>query len=91
MSGEAMAEGWMLLAGGASDGGGMTPTSVTPGVAGYLVVFVLSVATLLLILDMTRRVRRMQARERVAARHRAEAEVGASAAAEASTEDLPRD
>lgn len=66
----AMLAAGVVLAEGASDGGGFTPSSVTPGVPGFLVVFLLGLATLLLILDMTRRIRRMQARERVAERHR---------------------
>lgn len=67
--------GATLLAEGPSDGGqGFTPTNVTPGVTGFVVVFLLGLATVLLILDMTRRVRRVQARERVAERHRLEDE-----------------
>lgn len=65
--------GLTVLAEGPSDGGGFTPASVTPGVAGFVVVFLIGVATLLLILDMTRRIRRLQARARVAERHRDQA------------------
>lgn len=61
-----------VLAEGGSDDGGFTPTSVTPGLTGFIVVFLVGLVTVLLILDMTRRVRRMQARERVAAAHREE-------------------
>ena len=39
------------------------PDSVTPGVAGFLVVFVLAVATWLLLRNMTARLRRMRFRE----------------------------
>lgn len=63
-----------VLAEGGSDGGEFTPTSVTPGVTGFLVVFAIAAVTVLLILDMVRRVRRLQARARVEERHRAEAE-----------------
>lgn len=63
-----------VLAEGGSDGGGdFTPTSVTPGVTGFLVVFAIAAVTVLLIVDMVRRVRRLQARARVEERHRAEA------------------
>lgn len=59
-----------VLAGGSSDGG-MTPSTVTPGLPAFFTMFVLAVATVLLVVDMTRRVRRTQARERVAAREAA--------------------
>lgn len=72
MSGRWGAAG-QILAEGASDGG-FTPTSVTPGVTGFIVVFIIGLATVLLILDMTRRVRRLQARETVARRHREDEE-----------------
>ncbi|WP_347040537.1 hypothetical protein [Brachybacterium nesterenkovii] len=69
------AETLTVLADGPSDGGeGFTPTNVTPGVTGFIVVFLIGAATVLLIVDMTRRIRRIQARERVAERHRLEAE-----------------
>ena len=65
------AETLTVLADGPSDGGeGFTPTNVTPGVTGFIVVFLIGAATVLLIVDMTRRIRRIQARERVAERHR---------------------
>ncbi|UYG16927.1 hypothetical protein BRM3_00355 [Brachybacterium huguangmaarense] len=72
MSGALLTAGLTVLAEGPSDGGDFTPTSVTPGVAGFIVVFLIGLATLLLILDMTRRIRRVQARARVAERHRDE-------------------
>lgn len=40
------------------------PDSVTPGVLGFLVVFVLALVTWLLMRDMTGRLRRMRFRER---------------------------
>lgn len=61
-----------ILAEGSSDGGEFTAVSVSPGLPGFITMFLIAIATLLLILDMTRRIRRSQARERVEARMRAE-------------------
>lgn len=72
MNGAIVTAGLTVLAEGPSDGGDFTPTSVTPGIAGFVVVFLIGLATLLLILDMTRRIRRVQARARVEERHREE-------------------
>lgn len=47
-----------------SDSGGMTATTVTPGLPAFIVMFVLAAIIVLLALDMTRRVRRIQARAR---------------------------
>ncbi|UEJ82374.1 hypothetical protein Bra3105_16285 [Brachybacterium halotolerans subsp. kimchii] len=47
-----------------SDSGDMTATTVTPGLPAFIVMFVLAAAIVLLALDMTRRVRRIQARSR---------------------------
>lgn len=38
---------------------------ITPGVIGFLVTFLIAVATVLLIIDMTRRVRRVRYRDQV--------------------------
>lgn len=56
------------------DFGAATPTPtpgpkadmVTPGVLGFLIMFLIAVATVLLIIDMTRRVRRVRYRAEVA-------------------------
>jgi hypothetical protein len=49
------------------------PDVVTPGVVGFVVIFLITVATVLLILDMTRRIRRARYRGELAER-RAEEE-----------------
>jgi len=41
------------------------PNLITPGVVGFVVTFFIAIATLLLILDMTRRVRRVRYRAEV--------------------------
>jgi flagellar biosynthesis/type III secretory pathway M-ring protein FliF/YscJ len=61
-----------------SDGGGdFTPSTVTPGNGAFFVMFLLAVAVVLLALDMTRRIRRIQAKDRAAARLAAEEEAAA--------------
>lgn len=54
------------------------PNTVTPGVMGFVVTFLVMIAVLLLILDMTRRIRRTnyraQVQEQLDAEERAEAE-----------------
>ncbi|MFK4731584.1 hypothetical protein ROT00_17980 [Agromyces mediolanus] len=59
------------------------PNTVTPGVMGFVVTFLVMVAVLLLILDMTRRIRRTnyraQVQEQLDAEERAEAEGAAEA------------
>ena len=57
-----------------SDGEGMTLVSVSPGLGGFVVMFVLVLAVVLLMLDLTRRVRRLQARANVEERAREEQE-----------------
>ncbi|UQN29855.1 hypothetical protein [Brachybacterium kimchii] len=47
-----------------SDSGDMTATTVTPGLPAFIVMFLLAAVIVLLALDMTRRVRRIQARSR---------------------------
>ncbi|CAN5589204.1 hypothetical protein BH10ACT7_BH10ACT7_15530 [soil metagenome] len=49
------------------------PNAVTPGVIGFVAIFLIAVATVLLILDMTRRVRRVRYREEIRERLEAEA------------------
>ncbi len=55
-----------------SDGGEFNSVSVSPGLPGFLAMFVLAVAVVLLAIDMTRRTRRVQARARVHERMAAE-------------------
>ncbi|TAM68355.1 MAG: hypothetical protein EPN48_10050 [Microbacteriaceae bacterium] len=45
---------------------------VTPGVWGFLVIFLIAIVTILLVLDMTRRIRRIRYREEIAAKLDAE-------------------
>ncbi len=45
----------------------LDPTSVSPGLIGFLVTFAIAVATVLLLLDMVRRIRRLKYREQQAA------------------------
>lgn len=47
----------------------MTAATITPGLPGFLVFFLLAVAVVLLGWDMTRRIRRSGARDAVARRH----------------------
>ena len=48
------------------------PNSVTPGVVGFVVTFVVAGAVLMLIIDMVRRVRRVRYREEINAKLDAE-------------------
>ncbi|MDV3297204.1 MAG: hypothetical protein LOY01_15540, partial [Brachybacterium paraconglomeratum] len=48
-----------------SDGEEFNSVTVSPGLPGFLATFVLAVVVVLLLIDMTRRVRRVQARARV--------------------------
>lgn len=41
------------------------PNSVTPGVVGFVVTFIVMIAVLLLVLDMVRRVRRVRYRQEI--------------------------
>lgn len=68
-----------------SDGEELTVVTVSPGLPGFIAMFLLAAAVVLLAVDMTRRIRRLQARERVAERHRLEEE--RAAAEEADQED----
>ncbi len=52
---------------------------VTPGVAGFIAIAVVAVVTILLVVDMTRRIRRTRYRAEI--RERLEAEAGADGAA----------
>lgn len=51
------------------------PNMVTPGVIGFVVTFLVAAATVLLVIDMTRRVRRVRYREEI--REELQAEVDA--------------
>lgn len=85
----------MLLAdpfpsdGGPSDGGGFTSVSVSPGLGGFLAMFILAVAVVLLVLDMTRRTRRVKARAAVQERMDAEQAERDATAAASEGEDAP--
>lgn len=48
--------------------GGFDAVSVSPGLGGFIMMFLLAVAVLLLVVSMSRKIRRIQARERVAER-----------------------
>jgi peptidoglycan/LPS O-acetylase OafA/YrhL len=50
----------------------VNPVMVTPGVIGFIATFGVAIASLLLILDMVRRVRRVRYREEIAAKLDAE-------------------
>jgi hypothetical protein len=54
---------------------------VTPGVVGFVVTFLIAAITLLLILDMTRRIRRLRYREEIKAKIAAEQADAAAASA----------
>ncbi len=62
------------------------PNTVTPGWVGFLAVFFIAVATILLILDMTRRVRRVRYRAEVL--EKLEAERASATAEDAGAPDL---
>jgi len=53
-------------------GGELDPNTVTPGVIGFALTIVVAVAVVLLIVDMSRRVRRVRYREQANARLDAE-------------------
>lgn len=56
-----------------ADDGEFDPNSVTPGIWGFVVTFLLMVVVVLLILDMVRRIRRTNYRAQVQAQLEAEA------------------
>ncbi|MEO6825931.1 MAG: hypothetical protein ABI255_06100 [Microbacteriaceae bacterium] len=55
---------------------GFNPDTVTPGLVGFLVIFVIAVATILLIVDMNRRIRRTRYRADITAQLDAEERAG---------------
>jgi hypothetical protein len=63
-------------------GENLDPNTVTPGVAGFIVTFLLAVAVILLVIDMVRRTRRISHRAAVNAKLDAE-----EAAAEGSRDE----
>lgn len=70
----------------------LDPTTVSPGLIGFLVTFAIAVATVLLLLDMVRRVRRLKYREQQAAavEEREAERVAAEGADDVGREDDPR-
>ncbi|WP_108250207.1 hypothetical protein [Planctomonas deserti] len=62
----------MVLAATPSPTPGFDQTTVTPGVAGFLITFGVAAVALLLALDMTRRIRRTRYREEIRAKLEAE-------------------
>lgn len=85
--------GAQVLAEGASDGREMTAATVSPGLPGFIAMFLIAVATVALLVDMSRRIRRMQARDRaqqrLLAEEAADAEV-AAASGEGPDAEAPR-
>nr|WP_194241484.1 hypothetical protein [Galbitalea soli] len=63
------------------------PNLITPGVVGFIITFLVAAATVLLLLDMTRRIRRSRYREEI--RQKLEAEA-AEAAGEPRTGAAPK-
>ena len=59
------------------------PDTVTPGAWGFVAIFLVAVATVLLALDMARRIRRTTYRSQIQAKLEAEARAEARAEAEA--------
>ncbi|MCL6422734.1 hypothetical protein Bequi_04925 [Brachybacterium sp. JHP9] len=54
---------WLAAPAGPSDGGeGFTLVSVSPGLGGFVVMFLLALVVVFLMVDLSRRVRRIQAR-----------------------------
>lgn len=58
------------------------PNLITPGVVGFAVTFFIAIATVLLVIDMTRRVRRVRYRAEIQEKLDAEKAEGASPAPE---------
>lgn len=58
-------EALMMAAPSPSDGRELNSVTVSPGLPGFFAMFVLAVAIVLLLVDMARRVRRVQAKGRV--------------------------
>lgn len=75
----------LLAAPAPSDGEEFTPVSVSPGLPGFFATFVLAALLVLLLVDMSRRVRRVNAASRV--RERYEAQERRDAAQEQRDED----
>ncbi|MEY9953040.1 hypothetical protein [Leifsonia sp. EB34] len=57
---------WLAATPTPSPTSGPSDDSVTPGVVGFTVTFLIAVAAVLLILDMTRRIRRVRYRAEIA-------------------------
>ncbi|AGW41953.1 hypothetical protein O159_19360 [Leifsonia xyli subsp. cynodontis DSM 46306] len=60
------ASAWLAATPTPAPSGGPVGDQVTPGVVGFVVTFLIAVAAVLLILDMTRRIRRVRYREEIA-------------------------
>ncbi|AAT89456.1 hypothetical protein ATY41_09120 [Leifsonia xyli subsp. xyli] len=60
------ASAWLAATPTPTPSGGPVDDQVTPGVVGFVVTFLIAVAAVLLILDMTRRIRRVRYREEIA-------------------------
>lgn len=57
---------WLAATPTPSPTSGPSDDAVTPGVVGFTVTFLIAVAAVLLILDMTRRIRRVRYRDEIA-------------------------
>lgn len=57
---------WLASTPSPTPSGAPSDDSVTPGVVGFTVTFLIAVAAVLLILDMTRRIRRVRYRAEIA-------------------------
>lgn len=67
------------------------PNTVTPGVAGFIAIFLIIVVVVLLVMDMVRRIRRNQYRAEIGERLDAEAAASARADGDAATDTTPSD
>lgn len=67
---------WLAAAPTPAPTSGPSEDAVTPGVVGFTVTFLIAVAAVLLILDMTRRIRRVRYREEIARKLDAEQSAG---------------
>ncbi len=81
------ASAWLAATPTPTPTGGPSDDQVTPGVVGFVVTFAIAVATVLLILDMVRRIRRVRYREEIAQKLDAEQAAGEKDAA--SGDDRP--
>ncbi|CAM5344839.1 hypothetical protein [Leifsonia shinshuensis] len=78
---------WLAATPTPSPTSGPSDDAVTPGVVGFTVTFLIAIAAVLLILDMTRRIRRLRYREEIAQKLDAEQRDAAQDGADGDAKD----